>query len=147
MSPTNERGAPIEFQVVRQCKHKAPCPTPPDAEPVTRWRSQQTVAVTPPARWTRTLLARFVSDLCASAGITDPTLVVFRGGPDPGTVTVNGNGHTLSMALAFIPDAILGPWLLAHRDDGNLWTAVWRPQPRDVHGAVLAPLMSTKGGA
>jgi hypothetical protein len=130
----------IEFSVVRQCKHKVPCATPPEAETITRWRSQQTVAVTPPDRWTLELLARFVVDLCAQADITDPTLVEFRGGPEPGLVTVNGNGHSLSMALAFIPDAILGPWLLAHREDGNVWSVVWRPQPRDAHGAVRSPL-------
>lgn len=131
----------IEFQVVRQCQHKAPCATPPDAEVVTRWRSSQTVAVTPPARWTAQLLSQFVADLCAQALITDPTRVEFHGGPEPGVVTVAGNGHSLSMALAFIPEAILGPWLLAHREDGRIWTAVYRPQPRDAHGAVLPPLV------
>ena len=80
-----------------------------------------------------------MTDLCATAGITDLTLVEFRGGPEPGLVTVNGNGHALTMALPFIPDAILGPWLLGHREDGNVWSAVYRPQPRDLHGAILAP--------
>jgi hypothetical protein len=60
-------------------------------------------------------------------------------------VTVNGNAHALSMKLPFVPDVILGPWLLSHREGGNIWSAVYRPQPRDAHGTVLQPL--TKGGA
>jgi hypothetical protein len=135
----------LEFQVVRQCRHKRPCPTPPEAEPVTNWRSTTTVAATPPARWTVALLEQFVSDLCAQAGITDLTLVEFRGGPDPGTVMVNGNSHMLSMVLTFIPDQVLGPWLLGHREDGNIWTAVYRPQPRDPDGQVRPPLAATRG--
>ena len=54
-------------------------------------------------------------------------------------MTVNGNGHVLSMVLTFIPDAILGPWLLSHREDGNVWSAVSRPQPKDARGAVRQP--------
>lgn len=130
----------IEFQITRQCQHTAPCATPPDAEAITRWRSTQTVAAVPPARWTLKLLEQFVTALCAQAGITDLTLVEFRGDVDePGMVSVSGNSHHLAMALDFVPEAILGPWLLAQRASGSVWSVVYRPQPRDAYGAVLSP--------
>lgn len=134
---------PVTFAVVSQCGHKKPCATPPEAEPHTRWRSTQSIVVTPPAKWTRANLERFIGDLARQAHISDITIVEFRGGPEPGIVTVSGNGHALSMALNFIPDAVLGPWLLSHREDGDVWTAVYRPQPKDPRGAVLPPV----GGA
>ena len=81
--------------------------------------------------------------LCSQAGIPDLTLVEFRG-PEPGTVKVSGGGHSLSMTLPFVPDAVLGPWLLAHRDDGNIWTSVYRPQPTDANGTVLPPMVSAR---
>jgi hypothetical protein len=104
----------------------------------------QAIEAVPPARWTLALLGRFIGDLCSQAGIPDLTLVEFRGGPEPGTVKVSGGGHSLSMTLPFVPDAVLGPWLLAHRDDGNIWTSVYRPQPTDANGTVLPPMVSAR---
>ena len=134
---------PVLMRVVSQCGHQKPCAAPPEAEPETRWRATQTIEVIPPAKWTRQLLERFIGDLAASANISDVTLVEFRGGPEPGIVTVNGNGHSLSMALPFVPDQVLGPWLLSKRQLGDIWSAVHRPQPRDASGQVRQP----EGGA
>jgi hypothetical protein len=38
-----------------------------------------------------------------------------------------------------IPDAVLGPWLLAHRE-ATSGAAVYWPQPRDANGTVQPPL-------
>jgi hypothetical protein len=134
----------IRFQVVRQCAHRKPCPTPADADAETRWKSTQTIALEPPSTWSEELLEEFVSALAAQADITDLGKVEFRGGPEPGIVTVSGNGHSLSMAISFVPASILGPWLLAHREHGNIWIAVHRPLPRDADGAIRAPSVSTR---
>jgi len=69
------------------------------------------------------------ADLCAQARITQLSLVEFRRDADhPGLVSVSGDGHHLSMALTFVPDAILGPWLLGQREHGDIWSAVHRPR-------------------
>ena len=131
---------PVEFRLIRQCSHKKPCEAPPESEALTPWRHTQTVEIVPPARWTVEALDQFVKDLAASANISDLGLVEFRGD----TVTVSGNGHSISLPIAgLIPGSVLGPWLLDHRGTGDVWTAVYRPQPVDPRGQVRQP----QGGA
>jgi hypothetical protein len=86
--------------------------------------------------------------ICASAEITDVVKIEFEGGDGrPDTVMLSGNEHDVTLTTGTIPDAVLGSWLLAHREDGRLWSCVYQPQPRAANGSIRQPLArNMKGG-